>query len=392
MRRSIAVALAAIAAACTIAAAAQDGGGPRELGTPTWLDDPRGDALPRFHAALRRVASDGEVARVVVWGASHVAEDRITGVLRARLGRRFGDAGLGLVPAVPPFSLYDHLDVEHEGGGGWSGWMVRGRAREPGAYGRAGFAVEARARTWARVRPRASNTRSAELWGWAQPGGGSVSLRSGGARARLETAGDEGPVYGEAIAVRGAIEVRTGGDGPVRLFGVDLATGEPGIVVEAFGIPGARARDRLPWDDAVLRAHLRRRPPAMIVLAYGTNESGGGQRLSTVEREVRRAIRRTRAIVPDAACVVIGPSDWPERTGGAYRARARTRETNEIYRRATHTEGCAYFDLLRFQGGAGSAVRWYAAGMMLPDHVHFTDEGYARIAHALERAWLRGYR
>jgi hypothetical protein len=68
MRRATAVAIAAIAAACTIAAAAQEEGSQRELGTPTWLDDPRGAALPRLHAALRRVASEGDVARVVVWG------------------------------------------------------------------------------------------------------------------------------------------------------------------------------------------------------------------------------------------------------------------------------------------------------------------------------------
>ena len=54
--------------------------------------------LPRWHRALRRIASDGAAARVVVWGASHVTSDQFTHVVRERLQHRFGDAGHGLVP------------------------------------------------------------------------------------------------------------------------------------------------------------------------------------------------------------------------------------------------------------------------------------------------------
>ncbi|MCA9600528.1 MAG: hypothetical protein KC417_00810, partial [Myxococcales bacterium] len=49
---------------------------------------------------------------------------------------------------------------------------------------------------------------------------------------------------------------------------------EPGVVVDALGVNGARAKNQLWWDDASFRAELAKRDPALVALAYGTNESG----------------------------------------------------------------------------------------------------------------------
>lgn len=55
----------------------------------------------------------------------------------------------------------------------------------------------------------------------------------------------------------------------------------------------------------------------------------------------------------------------------------------DAYRRAALAEGCAFFDLLAWQGGPGSIVEWVARGWALGDHVHLTDDGYARLGEAL---------
>ncbi len=41
---------------------------------------------------------------------------------------------------------------------------------------------------------------------------------------------------------------------------------------ETLGINGAQADLLLGWNPEILRAHVERRDPALIVLAYGTNE------------------------------------------------------------------------------------------------------------------------
>jgi hypothetical protein len=385
--RALAAALAC-ALACGLAAAQEP------IGTAIAIEDPTGLVLPRLHAALARTRAGG-VARLAFWGASHTASDQYTGLLRERLQRRFGDAGIGLALPALPFALYDRRDLALESGPGWAGRMVRGSSRDPDRYGRAGFAIETRQRTWARIRPRgATRIAHVEAWALAQPGGGTIELAVDSAPvASLATASTSPSLaYAAADVAPGphAIEVRTDGAGPVRLYGLLAESGAPGVIVESFGVPGARARDQLPWDESALREHVARRVPDLYALAYGTNETGDRTPLAALERDLRDVIARWHRIAPESACLVIGPSDWPLRDGDTYAARPRTNEVRELYRRVAFATGCGFFDLVAFQGGPGSFPRWIAAGMALDSRVHLNDAGHARLAEVLERALLHG--
>ncbi|MCA9605497.1 MAG: hypothetical protein KC619_07870, partial [Myxococcales bacterium] len=130
--RTLALLLVGLAAAPT---GAQEGFGAR---TP--IEDPSGHALDAFHASL----AAGRRTRVMVWGASHTAEDRFTGYLRDALQARYGDGGPGLVMPARPFELYDHRGVAIAEQGAWTLLRVNGRQREHDRYGPAGFAIEAR--------------------------------------------------------------------------------------------------------------------------------------------------------------------------------------------------------------------------------------------------------
>ncbi|HHH29481.1 MAG TPA: hypothetical protein ENK57_14200, partial [Polyangiaceae bacterium] len=123
-----------------------------------------------------------------------------------------------------------------------------------------------------------------------------------------------------------------------------------------------------------------------------TNETGfRGRSRAVYHREVSEAVRRARAMCPDASCVIVGPSDWPERgPGGERRARARTVQVIEVQREVAREHGCGHFDLVALQGGPGSMPRWVRAGLALPDHVHFSDRGHRAIARELERALVPG--
>lgn len=390
MRRALV--LVGVLLAC---AAVERGAGAQDqvLGRPIAIEDPRGAVLPRVQRALRRAERGDGVARLAFWGASHTASDQYPGFLRERLIARFGDGGHGLVMPAMPFPLYARRDLAIDGPG-WTGLAVRGRDRRADRYGRAGYAIETTTPTFARVRVGARRAvRHVEAWALAQPGGGTLSLVVDGSEVRsAPSAAPPGTIYLEAdVARAGRVEVRSAGDGPVRLFGVLLESGAPGVIVESFGVPGARARDQLPWHEATLREQVARRPPDLVALAYGTNESGDRTPLSELDRDLHAVIARWRAVAPDAAILVIGPSDWPRLRAGRYAVRPRTTEVRDLYRRVALAEGCGFFDLLAFQGGAGSIPRWVAAGLALDDHVHLTDEGHARLAAALERALLAGY-
>jgi lysophospholipase L1-like esterase len=373
------------------------------LGVHVPIEDASGRVLARLHDALVRAEQGRGAARLLFYGASHTASDQYTGYLRRRLQSRFGDAGHGFVLPVRPFAYYDHRDVRIESRGRWRTIAVRGRDRDPGAYGLAGVAVETSTRATAVVEPsratgRGSLVKSFEVYYLRQPRGGTFDLRLDGRRvARISTAAPGRELGYERVEaeVEGPhrLEIRAHGDGRVRLFGVQMEREAAGVMVSPFGVPGARARDQLPWDEAVQAEHLRRQDPDLVVLAYGTNETGfSGVSMDTYEGYARQVLERIRRAVPEASCLLIGPSEWPQRVGGAWVSNPRTAEITETQRRLAREHGCGFFDLVAFLGGPGSMERWVRSDppMALEDRVHYTEHGHQRLAEVLEATLLAG--
>jgi lysophospholipase L1-like esterase len=376
------------------------------LGEPTPIEDPSGRALSAFHAALRRTQGAHDQARIVFYGASHVASDLFTGALRQRLQLRFGESGTGFVLPAQPWRYYRNAGVHFEQTRGFVAFRIKERAPQAGIYGLAGAALDAR-----RNKPAigAFTTRANgglhgyasrfELYYMKQPGGGHLSVSIDGQRSRrVATASKRTePGYEDLRAPDGPhrVELRTAGDGPVRVFGLALERDRPGVILDTLGIPGTRARDHLYWDDGFYREHLARRRPDLIVLSYGTNESGDDDvPVPQYEADLRRVVERAREVAQGASCLLIGPSDRPLRDDdGVFEPRPLTDQVIDVQRRVSFELGCGFFDLRRFMGGPMSMLRWVAAepAFGTPDYVHFTLAGYERLAAVLYDALLQGF-
>ncbi len=374
---------------------------PVVVGLETPIFDPSGAAMRPFHDALRRAAMGEGQARVVVYGASHVAGDFATGTLRRMLQAEFGDAGHGFIIPAHPWPHYRHLDITVESNHRlWDAQRVRIGVSEPGLYGLAGVAMTATSsRAFGRITTGERHASRFELFFLRQPDGGSLEVRIddrvvGRVRTRgAETAGDyqlftvpDGPH---------TFEVRARGDGPVTVYGVAVEREVPGVVLDTLGINGARASAQLMWDEALWRDHIRRRSPDLVVLAYGTNESGDDdQPIEIYERDLRTVVSRVRATVPGAACLLIGPSDRPlANRDGTFADRPRTAMVIDTQRRVSAELGCAFFDLVGFGGGPMHMVEWAALepAWAQRDHVHYTIRGYQRLGEVLHTSLLSGY-
>ena len=124
-------------------------------------------------------------------------------------------------------------------------------------------------------------------------------------------------------------------------------------------------------------------PAAGVARQELTITMSDGVPIADHERDLGLALDRWHRLAPTAACLVIGPSDWPRERAGTLVPRPRTTAIRDAYRRAAFSHDCAFFDLLAFQGGPGAITRFQAAGWALPDHVHMTDEAHARLAEIL---------
>lgn len=373
------------------------------LGLRIPIHDPSGRALDGFYAGLERARRGQGKARITVWGASHVASDWFTGYLREQLQSRFGDAGHGFILPAQPWRSYRHLHVAVESNHRrWDTHRIRTGNWVLGHYGYAGVAVESsRSDAWGAVSTVEDGTigRHAglyELWYLKQPGGGEVDVLIDGARVgRVSTAGDaHAPGYAAFQVEDGPhrFEVRVRGNGPVRLFGVVVERESPGVVVDTLGINGARVQSHLYWDEALYREHLARRNPDMVVLAYGTNESGDDDvPIEDYEAKLREVVTRVRTVTPEASCLLLGPTDRPLVEGEAITDRPRTTQLIEVQRRVSEEMGCGFFDVVAFMGGPLSMQQWVEQQYGQRDYIHFTRVGYERLGVALFDALMRDY-
>lgn len=364
--------------------------------------DPSGSAMRPFHDALRGIATEDRQVRVMFYGASHVASDLFTHVVRERLQTRFGDAGHGFLMPARPWRHYRHLGgLRVESNRRWEALRIRANTRGITPLGPAGMAVESDSRSsWGRIDTGTASANRFVVYYLQQPDGGSFDVRVDGRRVtRIATRADAFGAGVEVIQnledVHHVLEVQPRGDGVVRLFGVSVERERPGVIVDTMGLNGARAVSHLHWDESLHREYLTRMSPDLIVLAYGTNESGDDDHpIERYEVELRRVVGRVRGTVPNAACMLVGPSDRPMRgEEDAYVDRPRTHQVIEVQRRVSRDLGCAFFDLVEFGGGPLSMIRWAATEPRYAqrDLIHFTGRAYRRLGEVLHTAMLGGY-
>jgi len=384
------------------------------LGVATPIEDPSGVGLRHFYDALSRTARGEAQTRIIVFGASHVAGDVFTRVIRHGLMARFGDAGLGFLVPANPWRDYYNRDANLAFSKGWeSFWVSRTRSRDDGLYGLAGISFTSDdKRDWARVETARESTfgRSAsraEVFYWKQPDGGEFQiLVDGKPKLRVKTkADDAGPGYAvlRLPDTGHSVEVRPKGNGPVTLFGIALDRDVPGVLMDHLGINGARASSQLEWDPRVFADHLARRDPDLVVLAYGTNAIGDDDDpLDAYERRLDLVIARVRALLPKASCLYVGPSDRPVKVEEAGRdgasslsflPRPRQEQVIAVQRKVAHRYGCGYWDWAHAMGGDLSMLSWVHADdpMASKDYVHLTRRGYERIGQLFMDALMGPY-
>ncbi len=325
---------------------------------------------------------NGQPLRVLQFGDSHTAADDWPGQLRARFQQRFGSGGPGFVQAGRPYAGFRRLDVKSSMSRGWQ--TLGGVRGGDGFDGIAGVSL---------TTARAGETLTLEAEGevleffyWRQPGGGAFALEDNGSGlGEISTDGPLGPGYFRAELPAGphSLTLRTLSEAPVRVFGWVLEH-RSGITWETLGLNGAQADLLLKQDAALLKDHIARRNPALILVAYGTNES---RRMDWTFESYQQALdgvlRLLREAAPVASILVVGAPDQYIRTRRSTVAPAGTDQILEAQRKAALEHRCAFWNLRAAMGGPGSMKQWVRAGLAQGDYVHLTAAGYRLVGDAL---------
>ena len=352
------------------------------------LDDSAG-VLDAFYGALRRTVNGepGAITRVVHYGDSPTTADLITGDIRALLQARFGDAGHGFILPAKPWAWYQHTGVRVSG----SGWQMVPASHfevRDGLFGLGGVSFTGGTSATSKiVFDKAAYTRF-EVWYLRQPEGGSLTVTADDAPlGRIDTAGGTKDADFAAFEAPHAATTLTlhVAQGRVRLFGVSAENAGAGLVYDSLGLNGAsitvlsRMFDQNHWT-----AELQHRHPNLVVVNYGTNEADFPAFIDKqYEKELREAIRRLRAALPDASLLVMSPMDrgYKAASGGIATMPTIPRIV-ALQRRVARDTGCGFFDTFQAMGGDGTMARWYAAQPRLvsADFIHPYPAGGKMIA------------
>jgi lysophospholipase L1-like esterase len=340
-------------------------------------------ALVPFFEQVSHPNSNGPV-RILQYGDSHTASDDWADELRQSFQHRFGIGGPGFTLPGHPFLGYRRFDSRGANSRGWytDGLVTR---KGDGVYGLGGISLTAHAS--GQTVTLSAECTQLELHYLQQPGGGDLEFSvDGNAVDNIHTDGESSTGVYRYSPAPGShqFSLRTLSSDPVRLFGW-VAQNQSGVTYETLGINGAQADLQLDWNPSILANELADRDPALIVLAYGTNEAlskrwtAAGYRASLTE-----VIRRLRADAPVASILLIGPPDCEYRLKGGRRLPfPHLEEVIEIQRQVAVENGCAFWDWQARMGGPGSVRQWVQAGLGQGDYTHLTGAGYRLVGDML---------
>ncbi|MDB5412276.1 MAG: Lysophospholipase [Rubritepida sp.] len=372
-------------------------------------DDPYAPLAAALRGAQR--GSGDARALVMMLGDSHAAGPVMVEHLRELMQARFGAAGIGRLAPGRAQRYFNPSSVEIGQTGEWTARNAL-RSGTQGPFGLTGY------RLTGEREGDSITLRSNEAAGFdrvhlallAGPDAGSFRLRVDGnwiGPATLRHATPEfRPMHLDVPRGSREIALELIGDGPVELLGWGLDRRGRGVLVEAFGINGATLGSLENRDQTILTRELTAKPPALVILEFGTNEATDPDFDEAVyAAALTRQIQRLRQILPRSGILVMGVPDAgrpvrPTRrqrhplTGcAAVQPLVSIARVRAVQRSVAQSERTAFFDWSAEVTRSTCRLPEMAAGatpLMRADLVHFTPDGYRLTAERLHAHIMRG--
>lgn len=362
-------------------------------------------ALDRFFEALARAETPEPKAppskvRIVHFGDSLIASDKITDRVRLRLQERFGSAGPGFL-FVRKFNRFQRGHRTGDGTGGWVLDVITQGVLRDRYFGYTGAAFTAQAAGEQAAFRRLGGARSVEVFYLADANGGRLAFEADGeAVSNLETRRFEGPEAARHrfVLPRGTEELvmraETHGS---RVFGLVFESdGLPGVVYESIGLPGATSEVWLRPDPEDFQRQLAARAPALVVSMVGGNDvlmlSKNRTTPDEVETSMLQFFDRVRTAVPQADCLIVSPLESVRaKNDGRMIPKPEVLTVIDLQRRVAERAGCGFWDMHASMGGEGSLTRWVQADLMLGDLIHPRSRGSDLLGEMMAEALMTAY-
>ena len=337
----------------------------KETGNPYHLLAPFYDAL--VHAGEQTV-------RVVHYGDSQIEGDRMTFMLRRVLQERFGGCGTGMLPIEPFADLRTALITVRHGD----------RTMHPVTYRAFGPASQRRA-NWVYGPMAQVSVMDNRLKDGSENLTVHFQSRTQGTESRytrIRVVAEHDSIIPMEDTVSSYTLHLTGRQ---DIYGISLES-ETGVQVDNVALRGSAGTIFTQMNPEALWRYYDATRTRLIIWQFGGNAAPYIKNQNQVDiymKKVRQQIRILHRLAPEAAILMVGPSDMLTYEQGEKRSYRILPLIDNALREVAAEEEATYWSLLEAMGGTGSMKEWQDKGWTGRDGIHFTREGADKAGRML---------
>lgn len=368
--------------------------------------------LRKFKAALNGLGSNGRV-RVLHFGDSQIEGDRITSFLREEWQEEYGGNGPGMLAVTP---LAPNFSIRQSNSENWNRYTAFGRRDSNITHSDYGY----RAVLCRYTPPLLDTALSDTTMGWLEfrPSVQGYSHVRQYSRMRLYFGKNRKAVrlsvyVNDTLYTEEIVQANTqllsrtwnftatpkvirfefeGSDSP-DVYGLTLE-GNSGVTVDNIAMRGASGVVFTRMSRASFASMVGTEPVHLIIYQYGGNTVPyikDEEHAQQYARRVRRQIQRLKVLAPEAAIVMVGPSDMSRKEGTSYVTYDAVPWVRNELRKVALSENVGFWDIYGAMGGLNSMPEWVSAKPPLAgqDYIHFTPRGARQVATWMYEAFER---
>ena len=368
--------------------------------------------LHLFFDELSRAINKKRKINICHYGDSQIEGDRMTAFIRQRLQTQFGGAGPGLIPAL---NVYSTISYVHEYSSNFKRKIIFGKEKlHTNKYGAmlssAIFDIDSSKSelgipTMASIRinpSRLAYSRCKEYNNVA------LYYNSCEAFCSIEVYNEKELIAKDSLISDGQAHVfKTKFSGTPKelnivfkstksptINGISLE-GDVGVQMSNIAMRGSSGTSFGAVDFKSMSYMHKELNTRLIILQFGGNsvphfkDSNGVRNYAYM---FQKQIKYIQASAPDAAIIVIGPSDMAQYKEGIYSSYEFIPYCIQEMKRQSLKVGASYWDLYNAMGGANSMFAWVENKLAGKDYVHFTTKGASMASQLFYDALISAYK
>jgi lysophospholipase L1-like esterase len=355
-----------------------------------------------FFELLDSVKTHGGSIRVLHYGDSQIEEDRMTGVIRARLQQEFGGSGSGLMCPVP---VAVPMSMQHSWSGNFDRYVVFGNYWDQADHNRYGvmcafsrYTGNAASLSFKRGRLSFEVSRRVErvkiLYGYGESPSEALLTADGVSQGAKLLRSGRGlhSVAWTLDSAASELKLQFSGESP-DLYAVALDA-KNGVCVDNIPIRGSSGLDFTKLDSTLLADCIRELNVRAVILQFGGNVVPVIKGQKDLDW-YRQAFAKQLAVFKahGLAIVMIGLADMSTSVRGEMMSYPAVSQIRDITKEEVHKVGGVFWDMYDAMGGENSMPEFVKASppLAIDDYIHFNRDGAAKMARLFVKSLMRDY-